>query len=81
MDGESLEIYTSFFENRATKKGQSLALIVNLIALVTWKEKSHLKKIIEFMSFHLIESTVLKVTKVKFSSLIWKKKGILRGNF
>ena len=24
------------------------------------------------MSFHLIESSVLKVTKVKFSSLIWK---------
>ena len=30
------------------------------------------KEIIEYMSFHLIESSVLKVTKVKFSSLIWK---------
>ena len=28
-------IYTWFFENRATKKCQSLALIVNLMALVT----------------------------------------------
>ena len=30
------------------------------------------KEIIEYMSFHLIESSVLKVTKEKFSSLIWK---------
>ena len=39
-----LNIYTCFFENRATKKFQSLALIGNLMALVTWKVKSHLKK-------------------------------------
>ena len=30
------------------------------------------KEIIEYMSFHLIESSVLKVTKVKLSSLMWK---------
>ena len=30
------------------------------------------KEIIEYMSFHLIESSVLKVTKVKMSSLMWK---------
>ena len=29
-------------------------------------------EIIEYMSFHLIESSVLKVTKVKLSSLMWK---------
>ena len=28
-------IYTWFYENRAAKKSQSLALIVNLVALVT----------------------------------------------
>ena len=42
------EVYTyipvSSFENRATKKCQSLALIGNLMALLTGKEKSHLKK-------------------------------------
>ena len=30
------------------------------------------KEIIEYMSFHLIESSVLKVTKVKLSPLMWK---------
>ena len=30
------------------------------------------QEIIEYMSLHLIESSVLTVTKVKFSSLIWK---------
>ena len=30
------------------------------------------KEIIEYMSFHLIASSVLKVTKVKLSSLMWK---------
>ena len=37
-------MYTCFFENRTTKTCQSLALIGNLMALVTWKVKSHLKK-------------------------------------
>ena len=37
-------MYTWFFENRATKTCQSLALIGNLMALITWKVKSHLKK-------------------------------------
>ena len=30
------------------------------------------KEIIEYMSFHLIESSVFKVTKEKLSSLMWK---------
>ena len=30
------------------------------------------KEIIEYMNFHLIETSVLKVTKVKLSSLVWK---------
>ena len=37
-------MYTWFFENRATKTCQFLALIGNLMALITWKVKSHLKK-------------------------------------
>ena len=37
-------IYSWFFENRATKTCQSLALIGNLMALVARKVKSHLKK-------------------------------------
>ena len=37
-------IYTWFFENRATKTCQSLALIGNLMSLLTRKVKSHLKK-------------------------------------
>ena len=38
------------------------------------------KEIIEYMSFHLIESSVLKVTKVKLSSLMWKIRH-LKGQF
>ena len=30
------------------------------------------KEILAYMSFHFIESSVLKVTKVKLSSLVWK---------
>ena len=37
-------MYAWFFENRATKTRQSLALIGNLMALVTRKVKSHRKK-------------------------------------
>ena len=38
------------------------------------------KEIIEYMSFHLIASSVLKVTKVKLSSLMWKIRH-LKGQF
>ena len=38
------------------------------------------KEIIEYMSFHLIASSVLKVTKVKLSSLMWKIRH-LQGQF
>ena len=43
-----------FFENRATKTCQCLALIGNLIPLFTWKVKSDLKKNsgIHELSFH-----------------------------
>ena len=37
-------IIPGFLKNRATKICQSLALIGDLMALVTWKVKSHLKK-------------------------------------
>ena len=56
-----------FFENRATKTCQSLKLVVNLMPLLLEKIKSHLKK-----SFHLTETSVLKVTKAKLSSFVWK---------
>ena len=66
--------YTCFFLKTGLLKNVSLSHWL----LIWWplfglKSKiSPQKEIIEYMSFHLIESSVLKVTKVKFSSLIWK---------
>ena len=51
-----INTYTWFSENRATKTCQPLALIGNIMPLLTGKVKSHLKKILEYMSFHLIET-------------------------
>ena len=51
-----INTYTWFFESRVTKTCQPLALIGNLMPLLTGKVKSHLKKILEYMSFHLIET-------------------------
>ena len=49
-------MYTWVFENLATKTCQSLALIGNLMSFLTWKVKSFFKKkILGFMSVHLIE--------------------------
>ena len=58
-------------KNPAPKTCQSLALIGNLMPLLTWKVKSHLKKkFLNIVSFRLRETSVL--TKVKLSSLVWK---------
>ena len=62
-----LYISVFFLKNRATKTCQSLKLVVNLMLLHIEKIKSHLKK-----SFHLTETSVLKVTKAKLSSFVWK---------
>ena len=65
-------IIPGLLKNRATKICQSLALIGDFNGPCYLKGKiSPQKEIIEYISFHLIGSSVLKVTKVKFS-LIWK---------
>ena len=48
-------------------------MIGNLIPFITAEEKSHqIETFLEYMRFHLIETSVLKVTEVKLSSLVWK---------
>ena len=49
----------------------SLSLIGNLMPLLKSKISPQ-KEIVEYMNFHLIETFVMKVTKVKLSSLVWE---------
>ena len=74
--------YTGFFGNRAAKTYQSLALIDIFFAPSYWKSKiSTQKEILEYMNFHVIETSVLKLGNKSEAFLISPENKAFKGQF